>query len=156
MKSRCLLRNASLSEKGNVLERADAPPIAALLLSHLCRLLHRHSHKVALLHSQRWLSDSRVMKSGPLLRKASLSENGYVIVRTDAPPVAAMLLSHLCRLLHHHSHRVASLHSQPWPSDSHVMKWRCPLRVARLSEKGNVLERADAPPIAAVLLPHLC
>ena len=122
MKWRCPLRVARLSEKGNVLERADAPPIAALLFSHLCRLLHRHSHKVALLHSQRWLSDSRVMKSGPLLRKASLSEEGNVRERADAPPIAAVLLSHLCRLLHRHSHKVALLHSQLWPSDSHVMK----------------------------------
>ena len=79
---------------------AAALPVAAMLLSHLCRLFHHHSDKVTPLHSQQWLSDSHVMKSGPLLKIASLTEKRNALMWADALPVAAMLLSYLWRLFH--------------------------------------------------------
>ena len=135
---------------------ADALPVAAMLLSNLCRLVHHHSHKVASLHSQQWLSDSLVLKSGHPFRNAGLTEKGNVFVWADALPVAAMLLSHLCRQVDDHSHEAATLHSQQWLSDSHVLKSGPPLRNAGLTETQNVLMWADALPVAAMLLSHLC
>ena len=156
LKSGPLLRNAGLTETQNVLMWADALPVAAVLLSHLCRLVHHLSHKVASLHSQQWLSDSLVLKSGHPFRNADLPEKGNVFMWADALPVAAMLLSHLCRQVDDHSHEAATLHSQQWLSDSHVFKSGPPLRNAGLTETQNVLMWADALPVAAMLLSHLC
>ena len=150
------LRNAGLTETRNVLMWADALPVAAMLLYNLCRLVHHHSHKVASLHSQQWLSDSLVLKSGHPFRNAGLTEKGNVFMWADALPVAAMLLSHLCRQVDDHSHEAATLHSQQWLSDSLVLKSGHPFRNAGLTEKGNVFMWADALPVAAMLLSHLC
>ena len=75
------------------------------------------------LHSQPSLSDnSHVLKSGPLLRNAGLTEKRNVLMWAEALPVAALLLAHLWSLFHDHSDKVASLHSQPLPHNGHVLK----------------------------------